>query len=224
MRPMSLHPIPGVSVLSVSGATMSGMVNPNSKTNARNIILSRIEAEKPEKIIMCLGEVDVGYLAIVESSSEIEVIEKIKYSTRKYLGFLNEISSLPYVNEVYASTIYPPIMSDENMPRSKIVDRRRIKYTVRERAAFVVLANKLIMSSWERVLDVHRFFLARMEAVGNFSHINPKDHHFSSTFYIKTMIDALVSQEFLENNSLSCWDASLLRIKAKIYDLTSFVK
>lgn len=80
----------------VPGATAQGAVNPNSKTNAFNFFTDKLEKRcksmcKPSKVIICLGEVDCGFLIWVRSKrNNICVDEQIKVCVDNLFKFIKE--------------------------------------------------------------------------------------------------------------------------------------
>lgn len=80
-------------VFDIPGATAQGMVNPNSKTNAlsrfRNI-LNTVDTHKYSKLLIMLGEVDVGFVIWYRSEKHnISIEEQLKTSIQNLMHFID---------------------------------------------------------------------------------------------------------------------------------------
>jgi len=88
-------------VCEVGGATALGLVNPNSKTNALPIFSRTIKNTKADKLIIMLGEVDVGFVIWVRSKRyNISVDEQINKSIYNLFSFIQ--------NEIIKNNTYEP--------------------------------------------------------------------------------------------------------------------
>jgi len=152
VRPLTYIRIDGINVVSVSGATMSGVVNPNSKTNARAIFLKSIQSERPNIVVSSLGEVDVGFLCLINSKNEEEAKHSIVKSMKRYLEFLQELTELGI--KVYCCTIPLPYMKDEELRKAKIKMRRRIDFDLSARIKLTEYFNDQLLNNWTNVLDL----------------------------------------------------------------------
>ena len=73
----------------VHGATISGIENPNSKTNAHNIFKERLANSKNNnKIILLIGEVDTGFVIWYKAEKENLDVQQILNETLNVLNML----------------------------------------------------------------------------------------------------------------------------------------
>jgi hypothetical protein len=80
-------------VCSVGGATLSGLNNLNSKTQAKAKFLEQLKYFKGKKIILMLGEVDLGFLIWLKaekSKSSVDIFYKIALDN--YYSFISELA------------------------------------------------------------------------------------------------------------------------------------
>lgn len=81
-------------VVSVGGATASGLENPNSKTDAYNIFRKAINDENPKYVLTMLGEVDTGFVIWYRAQKkEISVIDSLNHTIKTYTNFLSGIKA-----------------------------------------------------------------------------------------------------------------------------------
>ena len=81
-------------VVSVGGATISGLENPNSKTQAMTIFRKNIQKSKANIIIVLLGEVDTGFVIWhkVEKYG-LNLSEVLDKAITKYENFLKDLQA-----------------------------------------------------------------------------------------------------------------------------------
>jgi hypothetical protein len=83
-------------VVSVQGATASGLDNPNSKTQAYKVFTEAIEHKNKKRgaIIICLGEVDTGFIIWYRAQKYNQPVGEIFTQTiEKYISFLSVVAS-----------------------------------------------------------------------------------------------------------------------------------
>lgn len=220
VAPIGLIRKVGVDVVSISGGTMSGIKNPVSKTNSFNIINASLERKKYRNIVLCLGEVDVGFLCMVKNgaSTPNQVKENIQVAVDTYREFVDSIESRYSEANVYVTTVCPPVMSDYWLRVSKIKARRELRFSFDDRSAFADFANQLISSKFAKVIDLAAEIKGKR--TGASSHINPRDHHYSSIFFCQSMRNVLVGAGVVSWRKIGLYD----RVRLAIYDLLSFVR
>lgn len=188
VRPLTIVKKDLGEVVSISGATMSGSLNPASKTMARAKIFEALK-QYPEKVVVfALGEVDVGFLCLQEKTVSL-VEAKIADAIDKYFQLIDEVTKL-YPDRIFmVANICPVIMSDFFLRYAKIRLRRKCNYDFAQRNGFVLYANDMIQMLCEkRGIKILDFYSALgCDCVGR-KHINPFDHHFSSGYYIKSVL------------------------------------
>lgn len=168
----------------VPGATVVGLRNPNSLTDAVNIFrTSLLNQPVDSHVIIHLGEVDCGFVIWWREKKYSESVEKqFRESIDAYSQFLDEILEKGFVRLCIAGANLPTIrdgvdLSDVANKRAEISVgiQQRTELTLRYNHALNDLANKLGISYFDitdAVLDqsmnlVHDFF----------RNPDPRDHH-----------------------------------------------
>lgn len=200
----------------ISGATMSGVMNPNSKTNSHRLIKEYIlNVSTGDSVLLCLGEVDVGYLTIVKGKNEVGLAEKyIRNAIKKYGIFYRELKELRPDVEFYISNVPPIITDDSKIKKLKIKDRRNIRMTYKDRCHLLNFANQCLSDEFTNLIDIHAEFSSHI-GIFRSSHINKADHHYDSYFFISAFYDAL---------GIKLTNRVCLKIICFVYDLRSFIK
>lgn len=159
----------------VPGATVVGLRNPNSLTDAINIFRSTLLKQSADSyVIIHLGEVDCGFVMWWRAKRYGEGIQKqFQESIDAYDKFLNEVLEKGFIKLCIAGASLPTIrdgldLSEVANKRSEISAdiQQRTELTFRYNYALNVLASKLGISYFDitdAVLDrssnlVHDFF------------------------------------------------------------------
>lgn len=100
-------------VCKVGGATAQGAVNPNSKTDALNIFIKKINSTRADKILIMLGEVDCGFLIWVRCKRyNISIDDQLNLSVKNLFKFVdNIIETENYTNKdiIICGSLLPTI-------------------------------------------------------------------------------------------------------------------
>jgi hypothetical protein len=161
----------------VPGATVVGLRNPNSLTDAVNIFRTSLLTQPVDShVIIHLGEVDCGFVIWWRAKKYGESVEKqFQESIDAYSQFLDEVLEKGFVRLCIAGASLPTIrdgvdLSDVANKRAEISVsiQQRTELTLRYNDALNELANKLGISYFDitdAVLDrssnlVHDFFLS----------------------------------------------------------------
>lgn len=186
-------------VCSVNGATVSGIENPNSITNAAAWFRYKIEKApklKLKAVIVLLGEVDCGFLAwtkIEAGKYENEVLASV---VSLYLKFLSRVVSRSDAPVLVISTPLPTI-TDEAASTEVAQARRAISASRRQKTDFTRRFNEQI-SSHSRSMNYRYVNLDHMidSDTGfvddKFLNLDPSDHHYDEGAY-----SAFISKELL---------------------------
>jgi tetratricopeptide (TPR) repeat protein len=120
-------------VVAVGGATVSGLQNPNSKTQALPIFEKNIAEFKPNKIIIQLGEVDTGFVIWYRAEKyKVSVDEMLIKTIDSYTNLLSSLKSKADV--ICIGTVLPTIKDGQDW--GEIANaRKEIKATQRERTS-----------------------------------------------------------------------------------------
>jgi hypothetical protein len=96
-------------VVSVDGATVSGLENPNSKTQALPIFMRSIKSSKAKVVIIMIGEVDVGFVVWYRAEKYNEPVTKmLNIAIENYQKLLLKLFDLGY-KVICISTPLPTI-------------------------------------------------------------------------------------------------------------------
>lgn len=214
VRPLKV--IPWINLLSISGATLSGVINPASKTDARNQIERYIgKVASGSTVIFCLGEVDVGFLWLAKSNQNLSNIDEVMdIGVANYKTFVDGIRKSRPDLSIKIANVIPTTMTDIKLKKSKIELRREINISYADRLLLVQRCNEKISNSFDDVVDLYSCFIKNMES-SRYWHFNSRDHHFDSRFYVCCFLEAIKRPQ----------DLSLLSLLVLVLrDLKSFLK
>ncbi len=178
-------------VLYVGGATVSGLQNPNSRTQALPIFRQTLENSRAETTIIILGEVDTGFVIwhrAEKHQTQVEVT--LDTAIENYQSLLTTISKKSRV--ICISAPLPTIRDGQDW--GKIANfRKGIKATHRQRTDLTIQFNKRIQEFCQKsgffylALDeesLGRNGLVRDDLINS----NPNDHHYGREVYAKMII------------------------------------
>jgi glycosyltransferase involved in cell wall biosynthesis len=173
-------------VVSVGGATISGLANPNSATQAMPIFRQHYYNLKPDIIITLLGEVDTGFVMWHKATRKNKLIaEVLQESIRHYSDLLKEFT-VPE-QAIVISAPLPTIKDGQDW--GEIANARKdIDATQKERTDLTIQFNQLMSLLCEEkgLLNVNldseclsNKGLVRDELLN----INKNDHHYDMDKY-----------------------------------------
>ncbi|WP_201766594.1 SGNH/GDSL hydrolase family protein [Picosynechococcus sp. NKBG15041c] len=127
-------------VVSVGGATASGLENPNSITQAFSIFKTNLENSKAKIVIVLLGEVDTGFVIWYRSEKyNTKVEEMLDKALKNYQDFLLFLSKRYQV--ICLSTPLPTIKDGQN--HGQVANLRKdIKASQRDKTQLTIQFNK----------------------------------------------------------------------------------
>jgi hypothetical protein len=127
-------------VISVGGATASGLENPNSKTQAYQKFDGALSTTRAKKVIVMLGEVDTGFVIWYRAAKYgVPVAEALAKTLATYEGFLRSLSARGFT-PICISTPLPTI-GDGNRWGEVANARSSVTATQRERTALTLEFN-----------------------------------------------------------------------------------
>jgi hypothetical protein len=129
-------------VISVPGATASGLDNPNSKTKASHTFYSAIENEKHDVILLCLGEVDTGFVIWYRAKKYNRDIDEMLHMAIENFGHLIKDCSERSKTIVISAPL--PTIDDSNKPGDVRNLRKEITATQLERTELSLRFNRAI--------------------------------------------------------------------------------
>lgn len=181
-------------VVSVAGATVSGLENPNSKTQALPIFINNLKRSKANTIIVLLGEVDIGFVIWYRSEKyKTEVSEMLDNALKNYQKFLLLLSKEHRV--ICLSAPFPTIKDGQDW--GEIANARRdVKALQIDRTKLTIRFNKSINEFCQNnkieYLDFDDESIGKDGLVDiRLLNKNPADHHYEPRTYIKMIIPKL---------------------------------
>lgn len=181
-------------VISVPGATASGLINPNSKTQAYKIFRTHLDKEKYEKIVLCLGEVDTGFVIWYRAKKNNDSVECMLNQA------IENYTKLILVCEKRARTIVisaPLPTIDDDSDLGKVANlRKTIDINQEARTKLTVKFNAEVEAICKKN-DVDYVNLD-LESINEDGIVTPDlisqddtDHHYSSTAYAGLLVKSL---------------------------------
>lgn len=131
-------------VLEVEGATASGVLNPNSTTNASHLFATRLQHAKPwQHVVVCLGEVDCGFVIWHRAQRhELKVDDQFYATLNSYLVFLGQIKAKSFAS-LHVLSVPLPTITDYPSEWGKVANlRKEIAATQRERTNLTLRFNR----------------------------------------------------------------------------------
>jgi hypothetical protein len=189
-------------VVSVRGATASGLDNPNSITQTYKLFDVALRKYKGRRVVVMLGEVDTGFVIWYRAKKyDASVTNMVRLTKDTYERFLKDISEKFDLIVISAPL---PTIQDGNDWGEVANERRAVTATQLERTKLTIDFNN----------DVQRFCTDNRIAYVNLDNDsiganglvrkellnrNPRDHHFDQTVYAKLLIERLRPVYFLTN-------------------------
>lgn len=189
-------------VVAVAGATLSGLSNPNSKTQAMPLFVKALEEKKADAIVFQLGEVDLGFVIYYRSEKEgVDVQEAAMKALNNYKLL---VSSAAGKGEAIILSTCLPTISDSSCGDVAHA-RSSITADQAERTRLTLWFNREL-SVWCRAqnisfVDLDRHVLAGDGLVSDYyKNRNPLDHHYNPVRFF----DLLESELFPVIRALNC--------------------
>ena len=120
--------------VTIHGATIFGLANPNSKTNSLPIFKNELINAPPDSILtIMLGEIDCGFLIWLRSNNNDTSIEyEMKESINRYKEFLLWVKTLSFSKIIVVSV--PPQTISDDKPCGQVANiRKSINASIYER-------------------------------------------------------------------------------------------
>jgi hypothetical protein len=181
-------------VVTVIGATASGLENPNSTTQAYPIFRNAAENSTAQKVIVMLGEVDTGFVIWYRAQKYQEsVAAMMDKAIQCYANFLLELKTK--FDVICISTPLPTI-EDGNDWGDIANARREVKATQIERTALTLEFN----GSMQKFCDQNGicYVMLDSESLGENGVVKPElrnrdpsNHHYDADSYAALLIQKL---------------------------------
>lgn len=181
-------------VISVPGATVSGLENPNSATQALPIFEAGLKVSQAPTVIVMLGEVDVGFVIWFRSEKYGAPVQDLAQRTLlSYQVFLAELKQRFRV--VWVSAPLPTI-HDGNDWGDVANKRKEVKATQAQRTQLTLQFN----GAMQRYCQGHSIDSVMLDpdSLGANGRVrqellndNPRDHHYSPTKHVAMIAEKL---------------------------------
>jgi hypothetical protein len=170
----------------IEGATAFGLANPNSKTNALGAYQAIVRrAPRDVPLLLCLGEVDRGYLAFYRAQERgTDPMSECADALHSYFGFIQQLIDAGH-RHIIVSTVSLPGVVDYTHWQGLRNARKQVRASIEERTALTRHYNQQLrdwasahgcqMLDWE----AHITDPATGLVSAKFINPNPADHHLA---------------------------------------------
>lgn len=189
--------IPGywLRVVSVGGATISGLQNPNSVTQAMPIFQKALRQYRGRICVTILGEVDTGFVIWHRSEKYgTSINEILKQTVDRYIAFVESIRRDKQV--IIISTPLPTIQDGQDWGEIASL-RKEVKATLLERTNLTVELNRRMedyaAENGIMYLNLDSLSLNK-DGVVKSELLNTKasDHHYDAKTYLEITMPRLI--------------------------------
>lgn len=194
---------------SVNGATVFGIENPNSQTNAFNIFTEWLSATPHNHYILFLiGEVDLGFLIWWKAKKTDQLPEALlQESLIRYKRFLLKVVSR--FDKLIVCSAPLPTIKDGELFGNVANARREVNTTQKERTKLTLQFNREL-KHWAkkkgiRFLDFDRYSLNPDSLLirEEFLNKDKTDHHYYDQAFISLILRSLEDSSFYQDINLS---------------------
>ena len=180
-------------VVSVGGATASGLENPRSKTQAYKIFIDAVNKKNYHKIIVMLGEVDTGFVIWYRASKYDQPVDEMyKKTIDTYSKFIKQLSY--HAPIIVISTPLPTI--DDKSVGEVAHARKEVKASQKDRTELTLKFNQEIEIFCKKN-KINHINLDEL-SLGSDGLVKPtlknkdnKDHHYDISAYSRLIIPEL---------------------------------
>lgn len=190
-------------VISVSGATAQGIVNPNSQTNALEIFERRLKLAKPwQPIFIQLGEVDCGFVIWHRAKKYgVSIEEQLEFSIKNYCAFLAKVKAMGF-GHIYVLSAPLPTIADDTKWGEVANARREIAASQQKRTDLTWKYNLILEEKCLELginfLDVTTQQLNKNTGViaDIFLNTEPLDHHLNPKAYAELIVTKIMQAPY----------------------------
>lgn len=183
-------------IVTVVGATASGLDNPNSTTQAYPIFREAVKKSTAKRVIVMLGEVDTGFVIWYRAQKYNEsVATMMDKAISCYSDFLLELKTQ---FEVICISTPLPTIQDNNDWGEVANARREVKTSQVERTALTLEFNRTMQAFCEKN-DIC-YLMLDDESLGKNGIVktallnsNPQDHHYDAQVYAALLVEKLAT-------------------------------
>ena len=184
-------------IVCVGGATVSGLLNPNSKTQALPIFTDSIKKSTARITVILLGEVDTGFVIWYRSEKyKMEIETALNNAIANYQNLLKTISVKSRVICISAPL---PTIRDGQSWGEIANERRSIHATQRQRTELTIQFNNEMKKFCKR--NEYSYLSFDEESLGEDGLVreflinsDPNDHHYEKENYGKMIATKLKAE------------------------------
>jgi len=176
-------------VVSVNGATVSGLENPNSKTNASQIFFNAFTANPDaQTVIFLLGEVDTGFVIWYRAQKYNANVDDMLEMALKNYNLLLTNPDLKNKQVIVISSPLPTIYDDNNWGEISNL-RKEVKADLKQRTGLALKFNsrmkKIVEDNNQIFIDLDSLSLSNTGAGAKkiLRNLNKSDHHYNKLIY-----------------------------------------
>ncbi|PQP35845.1 hypothetical protein C6A37_00430 [Desulfobacteraceae bacterium SEEP-SAG9] len=185
----------------VQGATVSGIPNPGSKTQAGPIFESYLKnVPNKDYILLCLGEVDASYVIWYRSKKYGDHVDsQFKRAVNNYYNLLSKLLTKGHKHIIVCSVALPTV-KDGQVVGPITALRNKVSANIRERTNLTIRFNRKLREYCRShkiiFLDLEKKTLNKSTMLIDDRFLNPdqNDHHL-----YEPVLANYVVQEFKEN-------------------------
>ncbi|MDO9106915.1 MAG: sulfotransferase family 2 domain-containing protein [Methylovulum sp.] len=177
-------------VVSVEGATLSGLENPNSKTQAGVQFNEALSKHNADVIVLCLGEVDTGF--VIWFRAEKDAVQVQQAAQRAVDNYCRLIESARLKAEVVVVSTPLPTLPDGSTEGAIAKARAEVTATQQQRTELTCWFNAQI-KNWCEAKSISYVSLDDLSKGDDglvspaLRHANPRDHHYNPKQYRKLL-------------------------------------
>lgn len=192
----------GIRVVSVSGATASGIKNPNSNTNALEIFKRQIESKKWKRILFYLGEVDAGFVIWFRAEKYgLSIEESTQEALKNYLSVISYAKSISNAKIAVISIPWPTIRDGHQMGEVANL-RSKVKASHSERKSLTLGFNSVLLESsvtlgFEYINMDKDVCDDNGDLLADLYNKNPADHHYDYDVFSRIVSMNLEFRSFI---------------------------
>lgn len=183
----------GIKVVSVSGATASGIDNPNSNTNAAKIFDHELEKKRWKRVLFYFGEVDVGFVIWLRCQTGGSSLNESMWKTlTAYVQKIKKIQK-KYDCQIAVLSVPWPTIKDHVEMGDVANKRSQVEATYQERKSLTKnfnseLENFCIKNNYSFIGMDDRVENDNGDLLPELFNKNPLDHHYDYQVFSKLLV------------------------------------
>ena len=183
-----------IELCSVDGATISGLSNPNSKTNTINTFLEALENSTADKVLILLGEVDLGFVLWYRAQKyDEDIFKMMDLALDNYMSLLVRCEAKFGSENIICLSSPLPTIPDNDPEYGDVANARKsIRASQLERTKLTLTFNdklkKICEAKGFSSLNLDLLSLGENGLVSSkLLNKNKTDHHYNKFEYAKLL-------------------------------------